>query len=65
MEAGFVPDANYGGYTRGQWAEGEPRKSFWTGLKVDQYNLIPITTYRCPNCGYLESYAMPEAASEK
>ncbi len=42
------------------WSAGEPRKSFWMGLKAatDTYE---TRTYRCTGCGYLESYAHKEA----
>jgi hypothetical protein len=57
MEVGFVPDFTYGGYVQQKWSPGEPRKSFWGWLKINRHQLIPVTTYRCPKCGCLESYA--------
>jgi len=38
---------------------GAPKVSRWFGLKVDKKNLVPISTWRCGRCGYLESYALP------
>ena len=38
------------------WIEGPPKKSFWMGTKVDG-NAIPIGTFCCSSCGFLESYA--------
>src|SRR5450631_1688232 len=66
MESGWVPDNNHGGLQRQNWSPGEPQPSFWMGLKVEKKDqVIPVTTLRCPNCGYLESYAMPpETARE-
>jgi hypothetical protein len=56
MELGFVIDHGHGGVrTVSQWAEGEPQKSFWTGLKVSEPK--EVSTHRCTACGYLESYA--------
>ena len=57
MEAGFVLDFTYGAYLQQKWYPGEPKKSFWTGLKIDRSQLVPVTTLRCPKCGYLEAYA--------
>jgi hypothetical protein len=57
MEAGFVLDRTFrGGAAQSAWIEGTPRPSFWTGLRFDRAALKPVTTYRCPGCGYLESY---------
>jgi len=60
MELGYVPDRTHTGYTRQGWFPGVPVKSFWTGLKIEAKQLVPVTTLRCPNCGYLESYALPK-----
>jgi hypothetical protein len=43
-----------------QWAKGAPVKSFWTGTKVPDQGRLPIGTYRCSSCGYLEAYARHE-----
>lgn len=40
-----------------QWVEGIPQKSFWTGIATSKRLMLPVTTYRCTGCGYLESYA--------
>jgi predicted nucleic-acid-binding Zn-ribbon protein len=57
MEEGFIVDHTHGGFTQAQWVEGEPRPSFWTGLKLGGTPRHPVTTYCCTKCGYLESYA--------
>ncbi len=57
METGFIVDVTHGGTLQANWTEGEPQKSFWTGIKVPREGRHPITTYRCVKCGYLESYA--------
>ena len=44
------------------WVEGPPEKSFWQNTKVPKENTVPIGTYRCSACGFLESYARPEFA---
>ena len=57
MEKGFVLDNAHGGRVQGGWVEGEPERSIWTGIKLKGRKQVPITTYRCQRCGYLESYA--------
>ena len=57
MENGFVIDYTHGATLQSQWAEGEPVRSFWTGLKLKGKEKHKISTYRCTKCGYLESYA--------
>jgi hypothetical protein len=57
MELGFMPYVAGGGvsYAIPTWVAGEPVKSRWRGLKVEAP--LQAITYRCPNCGYLASYA--------
>jgi hypothetical protein len=57
MEGGYLIDTAYGGTVLPKWAEGEPKKSIWTGLKLRGKEQLEVTTYRCRRCGYLESYA--------
>ena len=64
MEQGFVLDNIEGGRIVSQWAPGTPRKSFWTGTKLPDEDFIPIGTFRCASCGYLESYARQEFAAQ-
>jgi predicted nucleic-acid-binding Zn-ribbon protein len=54
MEPGFVLEQTYGAMT---WVEGTPERSIWTGIKLKGRERIPVTTFRCTSCGYLESYA--------
>lgn len=63
MEQGFVLDNTYGARIVSQWAAGPPLKSFWAGTKLPDEKLIPIGTYRCSSCGFLESYAREEFAA--
>jgi hypothetical protein len=44
-----------------QWVEGNPEANFWTGLKLKNRDVMPVMTFRCPHCGYLESYAQLDA----
>ena len=61
MEAGFIVDHKNDSARVETWVEGEPTKSFWTGLKIKDRQQLSVTTYRCDRCGYLESYALDEA----
>jgi hypothetical protein len=64
MTQGFVMDNTYGARLVSQWAEGMPQKSFWTGTKSPPEKLIPIGTFRCQSCGFLEAYARDEFAAQ-
>ena len=65
MELGFILDSNQGGQVVSRWAAGVPQKSFWTVQKtVPEASVIPIGTFRCASCGFLESYARPEFAAQ-
>lgn len=58
MSVGFLLDRGNSDRKRvGEWVEGLPEKSFWTGLSTAKRHVLPVTTYRCVGCGYLESYA--------
>jgi DNA-directed RNA polymerase subunit RPC12/RpoP len=61
MELGFLPDLSHGGVHQTKWHKGEAEDSRFlgrkTGVKVDQRELVPITAYRCSNCGLLKFYA--------
>jgi hypothetical protein len=57
MEPGFIVDEGYGKRVVAKWVAGEPRKSFWTGLRIGGQEQLEVATYRCRQCGYLESYA--------
>jgi hypothetical protein len=62
MEEGYVLDESYGERRQSTWVSGSPEPSFWTGLKTRGKERLPVSTYRCSRCGYLESYA-PAAES--
>jgi len=58
MEPGFLIDRRQHSQMGTQtWVEGEPEHSFWLGLKTRGREKLPVRTYRCERCGYLESYA--------
>lgn len=64
MEEGFVLDTAHGGIRQSRWSPGKPQPSFWTGeVKSNQFMAARrVTTYRCPTCGYLESYALEQSS---
>jgi hypothetical protein len=60
MDRGFVVDKDYGVKYAAEWVEGAPERSFWTGVKTRGKDQFPVQVYRCPICGFLESYARAE-----
>jgi hypothetical protein len=58
MEAGYIADRTYGGFTQEKWSAGEPKPHWW-GMEPSRES-VPVTTMRCPNCGALESFARAE-----
>lgn len=65
MEDGYLVDVTDSGPRQQSWFPGKPEPSFWTGLKgLNKDQRIPVTTRRCPNCGYLESYALKQPSRD-
>ena len=66
MVQGFIFDRADGGNRRViNWVEGAPEKSdFWTVTRVPEEKCVPVGTFRCSVCGFLESYAHPEFAAK-
>ena len=62
MEDGFMIDRGHANAaSQSQWAEGIPERSWWQGVRLKGKDRIPTITYRCPRCGLLQSYALPES----
>jgi hypothetical protein len=58
MELGFIPD-HYAQIILSHWHPGTATaKTFLENLKLDSNRMIPITSFRCPQCGLLKSFAM-------
>lgn len=57
MQVGFIADRTDVEVTVSQWMAGKPERSFLTGTKVRGKETRDIRTYRCTQCGFLESYA--------
>jgi acetone carboxylase gamma subunit len=59
METGFILDLGHGNMRLvPTWVQGEPERSIWMGLKLGDRRNLEVRTYRCPECGLLESYAL-------
>jgi len=57
MEQGFQLEYTHHHSMRiGEWIEGAPERG-WFGLKIRGRRKLPIETWRCGRCAYLESYA--------
>ncbi len=44
----------------GEWVEGVPEPSFWSGIKLKGRQRLKAVTYRCTRCGLLQAYAFPQ-----
>ena len=69
MESGSLIDRSHVATFVGIWARGKPKKHWWYSLQTNNAitlpkssDLIPVGTYRCKSCGFLESYAREEFA---
>lgn len=60
MESGFMIDrAGPAANRQAQWLDGPPTPNFWRhGVKMHGREPVPVTTFRCEGCGYLESFAI-------
>jgi len=59
MLEGFVIDRGDMNLVRNpEWTNGKFVPSFWSGGKIGHMT-VPVRTFRCESCGYLESYATP------
>ena len=57
MEQGILlelKDGNQNAVT--EWVEGTPEKRWW-GLSIRGRRKVPVETWRCGRCAFLESYA--------
>jgi Domain of unknown function (DUF6487) len=46
------------------WVEGAPQQSWFGSAEVPKEKCVPVGTFRCSACGFLESYARPEFAAQ-
>jgi hypothetical protein len=59
METGYFVDHGQGVTYPLAWVAGVMRWSRWFGVRAAREEKTPVTTYRCPQCGMLASYARP------
>lgn len=57
MIRGFIPDRTDAVVHVSHWVAGAPRRSFWKKIKAPADQSLPVATFRCVGCGFLESYA--------
>ncbi|MEW4563791.1 PF20097 family protein [Bremerella sp. JC770] len=62
MEEGFVPEfINATSIIQSRWVKGQAEFSNLTPLAFGGYtHAMRVTSYRCPDCGLLRSYALPK-----
>lgn len=60
MERGFILDNAGGVGLPDRWMKGPLESSIWGGAKVFRKVKLVVETYRCVQCGFLESYAITE-----
>ena len=67
MVQGFIIDFYVSKFSRvSNWVEGVPGKPSWFGttIPVPAEKCIPVGTFRCSVCGFLESYAHSQFAAK-
>lgn len=57
MQAGLVVDLNYAGIIRSMWVDEQAGNGASPETVMSGKRKVKTTTYRCSNCGYLDSYA--------
>jgi hypothetical protein len=58
MEEGFILDHSHTAMTVATWASGVPEKTFIGSMNLKGRQQVPLRTFRCTACGYVESYAI-------
>ncbi len=56
MQEGFMLDYGYSWTGPAKWLAGKPEFGLFGGIKLWGKEKYPTQTFRCPKCGYLESY---------
>jgi len=59
MEEGYLADGGHGVNSEvAKWVGGAPDVR-WYGVKTKGHDQIPLSAYRCANCGHVEFRAIP------
>lgn len=65
MTEGYILDlGHYNARSATAWVSGTPRKAFLGGLSLTDTQQYTIQSFRCVDCGYLESYAREASVTE-
>ncbi|MES2207256.1 MAG: PF20097 family protein [Pseudomonadota bacterium] len=59
MVQGYVLELNDGRLSATSWISGAPEKSFLYGTNLKNKQNLPIESFRCEECSFLEFYAPP------
>ena len=62
MQTGVIVDRTQGANTRPIWIPEPAIESWFGGLREPAGPANVVSTYRCPSCGYLASFANPRPA---
>lgn len=65
MTQGFIADYAHAAVRVSHWVDGPPEASFWMTTKAPARKSLPVGTFRCIGCGFLESYALACFAAKK
>ena len=57
MQQGVVVDLSYAGILSSMWVEDKPETGVVAGIADNHKRKLKTITYRCSNCGFLDSYA--------
>jgi hypothetical protein len=57
MQQGLVVDLSYAGILRSMWVEDQAEDGVVAGIADNHKRKVKTITYRCSNCGFLDSYA--------
>jgi hypothetical protein len=63
MKEGFLHDSGQHSSGVAHWAEGTPEYNILRFLRMKGRRKLPIRSFRCTKCGFLESYAEAPRAS--
>jgi hypothetical protein len=66
LEEGFLLGGSDGEVnTAARWVEGPPVKNFLRMLKLKGRRKIDLKSFRCRDCGFLETYAIDDSPRTK
>jgi hypothetical protein len=68
MEAGHLVDHAHARLLAGKWVKGPVDWTgieWWEGKRLKDHDVYRITSYRCPGCGMLQSFARARATAKE